>query len=80
MPDRARLAADQARLLDALLHDARPPAGFDPKDVAFAGRMLRDKRARVADKRARLQSPERLKQQRGPWARLRKLWLGVRRQ
>ena len=76
MPDRARLAADQARLLEALLHDARPPAGFDPKDVAFAGRMLRDKRARVADKRARLQAPER-PARRGPWGRLRKLWLGI---
>lgn len=78
MPDRARLAAEQARLLEALLHDARPPAGFDPKDVAFAGRMLRDKRARVAEKCARLQ-PREHPERRGPWGRLRKLWLGIRR-
>ncbi len=48
MSERDRMAAAQARLLEALLEQGPAPDGFDRRDLAFAGQMLREKRARFA--------------------------------
>ena len=45
--DRARLEAQQAELLRALLRGDGFPQDFDPGDAAAAGRSLRRKRARM---------------------------------
>lgn len=45
---RARLAAEQARLLAALLHDAEPPPGFDQQRLAATAHTLQAKKRRVA--------------------------------
>lgn len=50
MSERERMAAAQARLLEALLEEGPAPEGFDRRDLAFAGQMLREKRARVAQR------------------------------
>lgn len=46
-PDRARYAARQAQLLDALLRGVEPPAGFVAAHADAAGRSLRRKRSRA---------------------------------
>lgn len=46
-PDRAAYAARQAQLLEALLRDGEPPAGFDAARAGAAGRSLRRKRGRA---------------------------------
>jgi len=68
MPDRERIAAAQAALLSALLDEGPAPAGFDPDDVGFAGRMLREKRATVAAKQDQRQPPPAAPA--GVWGRL----------
>jgi hypothetical protein len=45
--DRARLEAQQAELLRALIRGDDLPQDFDPDDAAAAGRALRRKRARM---------------------------------
>jgi hypothetical protein len=47
MNDRERIAADQARLLAALVDDAQAPVSFDAQRLAVAAASLRRKRERT---------------------------------
>jgi hypothetical protein len=71
------MAAEQERLLAALIDGEEPPPGFDADRITATAQVLEAKKRRVADKRAARRAEAQGESRRGGTFQKLRRWLGL---